>query len=262
MRSSDNLLVTLVQTDLVWENKKSNLNSISDRLNQIQKTDLIILPEMFATGFSMKPQLLSEPKQGEVLTQMQNWASTYQSAVLGSVIVKENNQFFNRAYFVFPDGSFQYYDKRHLFRMANEDRHYASGDQWLIIDYKGWKIRPLVCYDLRFPVWSRQRQEKTYDLLIYVANWPERRSEPWKTLLRARAIENLAYVAGVNRVGNDGNDIQHSGDSALIDYKGDTLFEFAPFAEGIETIEINKNNLNEFRAKFPAHLDADAFNIT
>lgn len=252
--------ITLLQSKLEWEDRHANLKSFENQIQSLEsETDLIILPEMFTTGFSMHPELWAEEHLGDTFQKMQSWAKQKQSAVLGSIIVKSDKQFFNRAYFVFPDGSFQYYDKRHLFRMAKEDEHYASGNQRVLVEYKGWKILPLICYDLRFPVWSRN--DLDYDLLIYIANWPERRSTPWKALLKARAIENLSYVAGVNRIGEDGNGVEHSGDSALIDFKGDEMSSIIPNRQMSETISIDKDALLEFKRKFPAHLDADTFTI-
>lgn len=252
--------VSLIQSHLVWENKKANLDFFhSQILNLASKTDLIVLPEMFPTGFSMQAEKWAETPNGESFKKMQEWAKLSHAAIVGSIIVKEENQYFNRAYFVFPDGSSQQYDKRHLFRMAHEDKHYASGQNRLVVEYKGWRICPLICYDLRFPVWSRNNLE--YDLLIYVANWPERRSAAWKTLLKARAIENLSFVAGVNRIGADGNGISHSGDSALIDFKGEELSRIVAHEPMVETLEINKADLIDFRTKFPAHFDADHFQI-
>ena len=214
--------VTLVQSNLIWENKEANIEVFDQQIQSIDgSTDLIILPEMFTTGFSMKPKMWAEKHLGKTFQKMQSWAKQKQSAILASLIVKEKDKYLNRAYFIFPDGHYQFYDKRHLFRMAKEDEHYKAGKERIIIEYKGWRIFPLICYDLRFPIWSRNNLN--YDLLIYIANWPERRSTPWKTLLKARAIENLSYVAGVNRIGKDGNGIEHSGDSALIDFKGDEI---------------------------------------
>ena len=252
--------ITLLQSNLIWEDKDANLQSFENQIQNInQKTDLIILPEMFTTGFSMHPEKWAEEHKGSTFKKMQNWAKSNQSAVLGSLIVKENNKYYNRAYFVFPDGTFQYYDKRHLFRMAKENEHYSSGNNRVIVEYKGWRIFPLICYDLRFPVWSRNNLN--YDLLIYVANWPERRSKPWKTLLQARAIENLSYVVGLNRVGKDGNGIEHSGDSALIDFKGDVLSNIQAHKTQSQTLELDKEALESFRRKFPAHADSDEFDI-
>lgn len=252
--------VTLLQSNLIWEDKAANILAFETQIQSIEKeTDLIILPEMFTTGFSMKPQLFAEPHLGTSFKTMQVWAKQTNAAVLGSLIVKENNQFFNRAYFVYPDGSHQFYDKRHLFRMAKEDEYYSAGNERLLIEYKGWKIMPLVCYDLRFPIWSRN--DLDYDLLIYIANWPERRSLPWKTLLKARAIENLSYVVGVNRIGEDGNGIEHSGDSALIDFKGEEITKIEAHHQQQETVELSKDKLIQFRNKFPAQLDADTFKV-
>ncbi len=257
---SEALKVTLIQSDLVWENKKQNLLAFEERiLSATTETDLFILPEMFTTGFSMTPELWAEPHLGETFTKMRTWAQTTKAAILGSIIVKSNQQFFNRAYFIFPDGTHQYYDKKHLFRMAKEDEYYTPGIERVLVEYKGWRIFPLICYDLRFPVWSRN--DLDYDLLIYLANWPERRSSAWKTLLKARAIENLSYVAGVNRIGNDGNGIEHSGNSALIDFKGEELSQIEPFKNVSESIILNKEDLQQFRKKFPAHTDADYFTV-
>ena len=252
--------VTLLQSNLVWENKAKNLSNFEHQIQNISsETDLIILPEMFTTGFSMKVHQLAEEHLGPSFQVMQTWARTTKSAVLGSLIVRDKHQYFNRAYFVFSDGSFQFYDKRHLFRMAKEDNYFTAGEERLIVEYKGWRIMPLVCYDLRFPVWSRNNL--SYDLLVYMANWPERRALPWKTLLRARAIENLAYVAGVNRIGEDGNGVRHSGDSTLINFKGEELTQIKPHHQQSETIELSKSDLTKFRTKFPAQLDADHFII-
>jgi len=252
--------ITLLQSNLIWENKEANIDAFEKQIQAIKEdTDLIILPEMFTTGFSMQPELWAENHLGSTLSKMQEWASDTNAAILGSFIVKVDQKYYNRAYFVFPDQTFQFYDKRHLFRMAKEDKHYSSGEKHLIIDYKGWKILPLICYDLRFPVWSRNTMN--YDLLIYIANWPERRSLPWKTLLKARAIENLSFVAGVNRIGKDGNGVEHSGDSALIDFKGEEISNIKPHTQQSETIEINQTELIQFRKKFPAHIDADNFTI-
>jgi predicted amidohydrolase len=252
--------VTLLQSNLIWEDKDANLQSFETQIQNIKSdTDLIILPEMFTTGFSMQPERWAEKHKGFTFKKMQDWAVSKQSAVLGSLIVKEDGKYYNRAYFVFPDGTFQYYDKRHLFRMAKENEHYSSGNSRVIVEYKGWRIFPLICYDLRFPIWSRNNLD--YDLLIYVANWPERRAKPWKTLLQARAIENLSYVVGVNRIGKDGNGVEHSGDSALIDFKGDVLSNIQAYKTQCQTIELNKEALNSFRSKFPAHTDADLFTI-
>lgn len=254
------LNISLVQTALIWENPIENIAAFDREIESIDSnTDLIVLPEMFTTGFSMKPEAFADDHLGSSFKQMQKWAEQKQAAIYGSLIITENGKYYNRAYFVFPDGRFEFYDKRHLFRMAKEDEHYTAGSERKIIEYKGWKILPLICYDLRFPTWSRNNLN--YDLILYVANWPERRSMPWKTLLRARAIENLSYVIGVNRIGEDGNGIEHSGDSALIDFKGDEISQIKPHTQQTETIKIDAEALTDFREKFPAHLDADRFEI-
>jgi len=254
------LRVSFLQIPLVWENKKANLEFIEEKILQDKsETDLIVLPEMFTTGFSMKPVVFSEKHYEETVKKMLYWAQQKQAAILGSIIVEDNQHYFNRLYFVTPEADIWYYDKRHLFRMAKEDQYYQMGSQHTLVKYKSWKILPLICYDLRFPVWSRNTQD--YDLLIYVANWPERRRNPWRTLLKARAIENLSYVLGVNRIGEDGNGVSHSGDSAMIDFKGDIISYTQAHEERMETLSISKKALLDFRNKFPAHYDADQFSI-
>jgi len=223
------------------------------------KTDLIVLPEMFSTGFSMDAPALAEQPEGETLQWMREQAAAYDAVVTGSIIVQENGQYFNRLYWVRPDGSYAQYNKRHLFRMAQEHHTYTPGSERLTVELKGWKICPLVCYDLRFPVWSRNTGDR-YDLLLYVANWPKVRSLPWRTLLQARAIENVAYVVGVNRIGTDVNNHPYSGDSAIIHPKGHKLLETTE-QESILTIELSKQELLDFRETFPAHLDADEFEL-
>jgi predicted amidohydrolase len=257
----EHLRVSLVQTDLEWENKSANLKTISKLLESLKGLcDLVVLPEMFSTGFSMRPEKWAEQPEGESFEFLKHWAKTLHTAVAGSVITVEDQKFYNRAYFVKPDGTYFVYNKRHLFRMAGEHQHYAEGTEHQIFEYLGWKINLQVCYDLRFPVWSRN-VNSAYDVLIYMANWPERRSNPWKILLRARAIENLAYVVGVNRIGKDGNGIEHSGDSALIDFKGDELSHIEAHKSHVETVTISRSDLLDFRQKFPAHLDADLFGV-
>ncbi len=266
------LKITTIQSNLHWENKEMNLNMFSQKINDIaESTDLIILPEMFSTGFSMNPKKFAEPMNGLTVNWMIEKAKEKMCAVTGSFIYEENGKCFNRLVWVNADGSCFTYDKRHLFRMAHEDNHYSAGQNKIIIELKGWKICPLVCYDLRFPVWSRNkavRESKEdlnphyeYDLLIYVANWPEIRSFPWKTLLLARALENQCYVAGLNRLGNDGNQIYHSGDSAVINAKGEVISKTKAHEESAETITLSYSELTAFRKFFPAILDADAFEI-
>lgn len=254
------LRVTIIQTALYWQDADANRQMFSEKLAATAPaTDLIVLPEMFTTGFSMEAGQLAEPAEGSTLHWMQQEAEKHRAVLTGSVIVQEGESFYNRLYWVQPDGTHQYYDKRHLFRMAKEHHTYTSGKEKLIVELKGWKICPLVCYDLRFPVWSRNTDSQ-YDLLLYVANWPKPRNYAWSTLLQARAIENLSYVVGVNRVGTDGNGHPYTGDSAIIHPKGYKLLETTE-AEGVHTITLNKQELTDFREAFPAHLDADAFDL-
>ena len=270
----EDLKITIIQSSLHWENKALNLSMFSQKITSIQETtDIIVLPEMFTTGFSMKPQQFAETMQGETLAWMLEQAKNKGCVITGSFICEENGFYYNRLIWAKPDGTYVYYDKRHLFRMANEDEHYTAGQKKIIVELKGWKICPLICYDLRFPVWSRnistnannsavkQNINYEYDLLIYVANWPEVRSYPWRTLLLARAMENQCYVVGLNRVGDDGNVIYHSGDSAVINAKGIIVSKTKPHEETIETITLNYNELDAFRKAFPAMLDADSFEI-
>ncbi|AKD02586.1 amidohydrolase [Pontibacter korlensis] len=254
------LRVTIVQTELHWQDAEANRQMFSDKLAAAApQTDLIVLPEMFTTGFSMNAESVAEEADGLTLDWMRQEAQKNQAVITGSVMVRESDKYFNRLYWVRPDGSFASYNKKHLFRMAKEHHTYAPGKERLIVELYGWKVCPLVCYDLRFPVWSRN-SDNAYDLLLYVANWPKVRSQPWRTLLQARAIENLAYVVGVNRVGTDGNNHPYSGDSAIIHPKGYQLLETSE-VEGIHTITLSKKELVDFREAFPAHLDADTFSL-
>ena len=255
-----NLRVSLVQTDLVWEDPAANCAQLEERLAILAgQTDLIVLPEMFATGFSMSP-VGAEIGKGPALQWMQLQASRLGALIVGSLKVKQHNSFFNRLYAVKPDGSYTTYDKRHLFRMGGEHEFYQSGDQQVILSYKGWNIALFVCYDLRFPVWSRN-VDMRYDAAIYVANWPAPRANAWRTLLQARAIENLSYVVGVNRVGTDANELAYAGDSLLVDFKGGLQLDLQS-DEQILSSELSFEALAEFRAKFPAHLDADSFSLS
>ncbi len=256
---SQDLKIALVQANIVWENPQESLENY-DRLlhNQAQDADIVILPEMFNTGFSMEPKKIAEKEPGPALNWLKEMAAHRQQAFCASVAVFDEGQYYNRFYFIGPAGESYAYDKRHLFRMAGEHQQYAPGQSRLIINYKGWKICPMICYDLRFPVWSRNRQD--YDCLIYVANWPKVRESAWSRLLQARAIENLSYVAAVNRVGVDGNGLTYSGRSALFDFKGDALCEIVE-EQAVRCLCLNKESLDNFRAKFPAHLDADEFTI-
>lgn len=258
----NNLKITIVQSDLHWENKEKNLQLFSEKIASIsESTDLIVLPEMFTTGFSMQPELFAETMQGKTVEWMKEKAKEKNCVVTGSFICEDAGKHFNRLVWMNPDSTYSVYDKRHLFRMGDEDNHYGAGQKKIIVELKGWKICPLICYDLRFPVWARNTQENLYDVLIYVANWPERRAHPWKSLLIARAIENQSYVIGTNRIGNDGNNIYHSGDSAALNFKGETISTIASGKEAIETITLNHSDLQEFRKIFPVMLDADSFEI-
>ncbi len=264
--------VTFIQTHLHWEDVEMNIQHFEKLTSSIPtKTDLIILPEMFTTGFTMKPEKNAEAHLGMGFEFMQKMAQEKNAVITGSISTKEDNNYYNRLYWVEPNGKFDSYDKRHLFRMAKEDEFYTAGKKKIVKKINDWKICPLVCYDLRFPVWSRNRFTKDevgstngqwdYDVLIYVANWPEVRNQPWKQLLIARAIENQCYVIGVNRVGKDGNDIAHSGDSMVINPRGEIISHTKADEESIETIKLDIDYLDDFRKAFPVGLDADDFDI-
>jgi predicted amidohydrolase len=259
------LKITIIQSVLHWGDKAANLKLFSSYIDSIrEETDLIILPEMFSTGFMVAPEEYAEPDKGDAFRWMQEQSAKKGCVVTGSLIIREDNNYYNRLYWVRPDGSHDFYDKRHLFRMGGEHTSYHYGRHKLVTTLKGWRICPLVCYDLRFPVWSKNRYlggEYEYDMLIYVANWPMVRNHVWKTLLAARAIENIAYVAGVNRIGKDGNDIDHSGDSVVLNPKGQPLVKIPTGKQVIETVEINASQLREIREKFPVGMDWDSFKI-
>ena len=263
------LTITTIQTNLHWENKEANLRMLEDKLRNIdQPTEIVLLPEMFSTGFSMKPADLAETMEGETVSWMKDMAAKHRIVLGGSVIIEEEAGFYNRFIWMLPNGQYGVYDKRHRFAFAGEDQFYTAGNKRLIAQVKGWRLNLQVCYDLRFPVWARQQLKQNeagklipeYDVLIYVANWPERRSHAWKTLLCARAIENQCYVIGVNRVGKDGNDIYHSGNSMVIDPLGEVLYHMAD-EEDIFTISLQKEHLENVRAKFPFWKDGDGFSI-
>jgi omega-amidase len=265
-----NLKLSYIQSGLHWENPDANRIMFSSKIADTDpESDLIVLPEMFSTGFTMAPARVAEPeKEGETVNWMAETARNRNCVITGSLVIESGGQYYNRLVWMRPDGTYEYYDKRHLFRYGGEQEHYQPGKNKLLVDLKGWKVCPLICYDLRFPVWSRNRWkthkgelQSEYDLLIYVANWPERRSHPWKTLLQARAIENQAYVAGINRIGDDAQAIFHSGDSAVIDFKGELLSTANKGIEYQETIELSYQKLQEFRKAFPAGMDADDFSL-
>jgi omega-amidase len=254
--------VTTIQTNLYWQDIDKNLAHFDEKVNAIKEhTDIIVLPEMFTTGFTMNPKVFAEEHGGKGLQWMQLKSKEKNCVLVGSISIKDGEKFYNRLYWVMPDGTYQFYDKHHLFQMGKEDLHYAAGTTKLVIEYKGWNICPLICYDLRFPVWSRNRKDSRYDILIYVANWPEVRSYPWKQLLIARAIENQAYVVGVNRIGQDGNEIAHSGDSCIINPRGEIISKTKAHEDVSETVSLSFTYLEEFRKVFPVMLDGDDFNV-
>ena len=255
-----NLSISVIQSDLVWEDIDANLKAFTQKIELVQQTDLIVLPETFSTSFSMNSEALAEAMDGKTMTWLAKIAKMKNAVVAGSAILKEDNQIFNRFIWMKPDGTFEKYDKRHLFRMGNEHEHFSGGNERLIVELKGWKICPQICYDLRFPVWSRNIKQE-YDLLLYVANWPEVRIAAWEKLLYARSIENQCYVAAVNRIGIDGEGVNCIGNSMLIDPKGELLWKAANQKEETKTIELSLENLNEFRRRFPVGMDADEFNV-
>lgn len=261
--------VTIIQVPLAWEDKERNLELFSQKIESIkERTDLIVLPEMFNSGFTMNTADIPETMEGNTVKWLNDIAIKKKVVICGSLIIEENGEFYNRFIWAQPDGIIFKYDKRHLFRMAGEHHHFAAGKQELIINYHNWNFKPLVCYDLRFPVWSRNKRQRrdtsfipSYDCLVYVANWPERRSYAWKNLLIARAIENQCYVIGVNRIGNDGNDISYSGDSCIINPKGEVISAISAHEEKTETVSLSFSELAEFRKAFPVIEDADDFEI-
>ena len=253
------LTVTIIQSDLFWEDPDKNLTMFSNKIDNIaENTDLIVLPEMFTTGFTMNAQKLAEVETGSTLHWMIDKAGVKNADLIGSIIVKEHNKYFNRLYWVKSSGDYVKYDKRHLFRMAGEHKVYKKKKK-KVKEIKGWKILPLICYDLRFPVWSRAPKQD-YDLLIYIANWPERRSSHWRLLLQARAVENQSYVLGVNRVGKDGADFSYRGDSAVIDPLGNIINQDGA-KEFIHTEKLSWEKLQKYRTKFPVWMDSDTFKV-
>ncbi|MGN6418433.1 MAG: amidohydrolase [Pseudobacter sp.] len=260
------LIISLIQSDLHWENKEANLSMFEEKIHGIkERTHIVLLPEMFSTGFSMKPEQLAETMHGPTVEWMKKISASRKVILAGSLIIEEEGNYHNRLVWVLPNGQTGFYDKRHLFAFADEHKHYAPGNKRLIAAVNGWKVNLMVCYDLRFPVWARQSPDTEdgapeYDLLIYVANWPERRNHAWKTLLQARAIENQCFVAGVNRVGNDGNNIYHSGDSMVVDPMG-AIIETKVHDEGVITVILKQDTLNEIRTKLPFLQDGDEFNL-
>jgi omega-amidase len=255
------LTLTLVQSELAWEDIPTNLSRFEAEMDSLKTaTDLIILPEMFSTGFSMAAPDLAEEMDGAAVAWMKKKAVERKTVITGSVMVRDRNKFYNRLVWAQPDGTISIYDKKHLFRYAGEEKIYTAGKQWLTVGLKGWHIRPFICYDLRFPIWTRNLNH-AYDLAIFVANWPAKRAPHWRALLKARAIENQAYVAAVNRVGTDGKGFDYSGHSAVIDPTGKVLFE----KERIPcttTLSLSYDALKDYREKFPAWMDADNDMVT
>ena len=274
------LTITTIQSNLIWEEKAANLRLLEQKIAGIEeKTEIVVLPEMFNTGFSMRPEILAETMEGETVEWMKRVSRENGIVLTGSIMIEEAGNYYNRLIWMLPNGQYGHYDKRHLFAFGEEDKHYSPGNKRLVASVKGWKINLQVCYDLRFPVWARQapshelrsfplqgtpkgeeRPAVEYDVLIYVANWPERRSHAWKTLLCARAIENQCYVVGVNRTGTDANNIYYSGNSLVIDPLGQVLYHLAD-EEDVNTITLQKELLEDVRSKFPFWKDADDFNI-
>ena len=253
------LKVTAIQSEIIWENIQANLSLFGDKINSIKEDiDIIILPEMFTTGFSMNTDL-AEKMDGKTVEWITKKAKVKNCCIMGSVMMKENDNFYNRMLIAKSDGEILTYDKRHLFTFAGEQNYYSPGEKQVTFELKNWKICPLICYDLRFPVWSRNTSE--IDLYVYVANWPEVRKNPWSNLLISRAIENVSYVIGVNRVGFDGTDKNYSGNSVIIDYKGEEISQIPEYKNHIEITTLNKQNLIDFRAKFSALNDGDKFKI-
>ncbi|MEO7768904.1 MAG: nitrilase family protein [Ferruginibacter sp.] len=277
------LTITTIQSKLEWESKPANLRMLGKKIDEMEeRTEIVVLPEMFSTGFSMQASLLAEKMDGETVEWMREIAARNKIILTGSLIIEENGRYFNRLIWMLPNGQFGAYDKRHLFAYAEEDKYYTAGNKRLVASVKGWKINLQICYDLRFPVWARNQLVETatlpeqrfgvsapeadpaiapeYDILVYVANWPERRNHAWKTLLCARAIENQCYVVGVNRVGRDGNNINYSGNSLVIDPLGEVLYHVAD-EEDVFTINLQKDQLEEVRTKFPFWKESDHFTL-
>jgi len=258
---SNILSVTILQTNLVWENPVENRRLLNDKINTITTSvDLIILPEMFTSGFTMNAAAVAETMDSETISWLKTKAKEKQVAIIGSLVIYENGNYYNRLVCVEPSSNITYYDKRHTFTLAGEHKVYTAGTEKVIFNYKGWKICPLVCYDLRFPVWARNIED--YDLLLYVANWPKVRISAWDALLKARAIENMSYCIGVNRVGLDGNNYEYTGHSAAYDVLGHRLDSIPENKEAIEIVVLEKDHIKKYRDKLNFLNDKDGFNLT
>jgi predicted amidohydrolase len=251
--------IALIQTQLSWENPSQNRIILTNKIESISESiDLIILPEMFTSGFTMNPERVAEAMDGVTMLWLQALAKANNCAITGSLVIKEDGNFYNRLVFVFPSGDLQFYDKRHLFTLAGEDKVYTSGNQKIVVNYLGWKICPLICYDLRFPAFSRNHEE--YDLLLYVANWPKIRTNAWDALLKARAIENMSYTVGVNRIGTDTNGHEYIGHSQVVDFLGDYVLQ-PEEVEGLLFVSLKKDKMIEMRQKLGFLNDKDNFRI-
>lgn len=263
---TDPFHITVLQSDLCWQDVDANLDALQAQLaNAKEPSDLVVLPETFNTGFTMQAEKHAESMSGKTFEWMMQMARKYNAAICGSYIVNEAGKFYNRLYFVQPDGNFYIYNKRHLYRMGGEDQIFTHGNKQITIDFKGWKIHPLICYDLRFPVWSKNyisanTEEPVYDILLYVANWPASRTSVWETLLRARAMENQCFCVGCNRIGMDGQEVAYEGHSTIIDFKGNPLAKAGDTQRTI-TAKLDKKQLTNFRKKFPVFLDWDNFQV-
>ena len=259
MSDKPDLELALIQTSLAWQDPAANREHFQALLEQARDADLVILPEMFSTGFSMESAELAEPEDGPTTRWLREQARRIETVICGSLIIQAaDGSHRNRLLWARPDGSLAHYDKRHLFRMAGEHKHYSAGDEQVVLELKGWRVRPLICYDLRFPVWSRDAGGT--DLLLYTANWPGARRQHWNRLLPARAIENLCYVAAVNRVGEDGKGHGYTGDSQVLDFQGEALLT-AGEDDGVFRTQLSSEALNAYRERFPAYLDADVFTL-
>ncbi len=259
----NNLKITTIQTNLIWEDREANLAMLSEKIDALEQAEVVVLPEMFSTGFSMRPEALAETMDGQAIGWMKKWAAQKKIILTGSLIIEEEGQYFNRLVWMQPDERYGYYDKRHLFAYAGEHQHYTPGHKRLVAQVKGWRILLLTCFDLRFPVWSRQQVangKPEYDAIIYVANWPDRRSLAWRTLLQARAIENQCFVIGVNRTGEDGNGIHHSGYTSVVDPLGEILYQVKDLEETM-TLTLLIETLQTTREKLPFWKDGDSFSI-
>lgn len=260
------LRISLIQTDISWENKEDNLRRLNTKLKELKgTTEIVVLPEMFSTGFSMNCQALAEPVSGCTIETLRKWATQYEMAIAGSYIAKVHEsatqtRFYNRAFFLTPEGENHFYDKRHLFRMGHEAEYYSCGKERVIFNYQGWNIMLIVCYDLRFPVWTRNRANE-YDLLICPANWPSPRRKAWDVLLQARALENSCYVCGINRIGQDGYNLHYNGGTGIYSPKAERLAYVPDYEEGICTTCLDLEELHHFRQKFPVWQDTDDFSL-